>query len=69
VTSRNEEMSEGSCVDPASAAGGEQAAGSQALKAWVSEQLAAFAPLEPAELVVLAAILDYDAAAVPGEAA
>lgn len=36
--------------------------------AWVCEQLAAFAPLGPADLVVLAAILGYDAD-VPREAA
>jgi hypothetical protein len=28
---------------------------------WVAQQLAAFAPLGPGELVALAAILDYDA--------
>jgi hypothetical protein len=32
----------------------------QTLDAWVCEQLAAFAPLGPAELNVLAAILSYD---------
>jgi hypothetical protein len=41
----------------------------QAMDAWVSEQLAAFAPLGPADLVVLATILGYDAAVVSDEAA
>jgi hypothetical protein len=47
---------------------GTRASGTRTLDAWVSEQLAAFAPLEPGDLVVLAAILGYDAA-VSGEAA
>jgi len=51
------------------AAEGERRPGTQELDAWVSEQLAAFAPLGPADLVALAAILGYDAAVASGEAA
>jgi hypothetical protein len=40
-----------------------------ALDAWVAQQLAAFAPLGPGELVALAAILDYDAVRFSDEAA
>ena len=41
----------------------------QAIDAWVAEQLAAFAPLGPADLVVLAAILGYDIIVSSGDAA
>ena len=47
----------------------EQANETWAVNAWVAEQLAAFAPLGPADLVALAAILGYDAAVVSDEAA
>ena len=39
------------------------------IDAWVAQQLAAFAPLGPGELLALAAILDYDAARSSDEAA
>jgi hypothetical protein len=52
-----------------SASEGEQATETQVMDAWVAEQLAAFAPLGPADLVTLAAILGYDAAVVSDEAA
>lgn len=39
------------------------------LDAWVTEQLAAFAPLEPADLVALAAILGYETPSPSAEAA
>lgn len=52
-----------------SAAEGERDTKTQALDAWVAEQLAAFAPLGPADLVGLATILGYDVAVVSGEAA
>jgi hypothetical protein len=39
------------------------------LDVWVTEQLAAFAPLGPADLVALAAILGYEVASPSAEAA
>jgi hypothetical protein len=39
------------------------------LDAWVAEQLAAFAPLGPADLVALAAILGYESVSPTAEAA
>jgi hypothetical protein len=36
---------------------------------WVAQQLAAFAPLQPGDLVVLSAILSYDAIRFSDEAA
>ena len=41
----------------------------RAIDAWVAEQLAEFAPLGPADLIVLAAILGYDAIVSSGDAA
>ena len=51
------------------AAEGERPTGTQVVDAWVADQLAAFAPLSPADLVTLAAILGYDAAVASDEAA
>jgi hypothetical protein len=39
------------------------------LDAWVVEQLRAFAPLGPADLVALAAILGYEVSSSPAQAA
>lgn len=58
MTSLNEELSER-----------KGATETQALDAWVSEQLAAFAPLGPVDLVALAVILGYDVAVISPEAA
>jgi hypothetical protein len=52
---------------PAAKDGG--AVETQAMDAWVSEQLATFAPLGPADLVVLAAILGYNVADVVSDEA
>jgi hypothetical protein len=51
------------------AAEDQRPSGTQVLDAWVAEQLAAFAPLSPADLVSLAAILGYEAVVVSDEAA
>ena len=52
-------------ADRTAASGGAQTD----IDVWVTQQLAAFGPLGPGELVALAAILGYDAARSSDEAA